>query len=135
MSSRISSNYQALEIESMTPARRVVFLYGFLLGQLNQAKRHLADGDHEARNRNLSKAHAVITELLVSLNREGGGEIAENLSALYAFFLKELLHIDLHMDAVRLDRLLALVSSLHETWSEAERRLEQQPPQSLSADA
>jgi flagellar protein FliS len=120
----------------MTPARRVVFLYGLLLGQLNQAKHNLAAGNHEARNRNLTKASEVVNELLVSLDRAAGGEVAENLAALYAFFLKELLHIDIHRDSIRLNRIIALVSSLHETWSEAEQGLAvQSSPVSISANA
>jgi flagellar protein FliS len=130
------NGYQAIEVDSMSPARSIVFLYGHLLGQLNQAKHHLAERNHEARSRNLNKARDVVNELLVSLNRADGGEIAENLAALYAFFLKELIQIDLHQDAGRLDRLQALVSSLHEAWVEAEKSYEQQvQSQAISANA
>lgn len=131
-----TNGYQAIEVDSMSPARSIVFLYGFIIGQLNQAKHHLVENNPEARSRSLDKAREAVNELLVSLNRTDGGEIAANLASLYAYFLKEILHIDLHQDTVRLDRLHALVSSLHEAWVEAEKSYEQQAPTpTLSANA
>jgi len=130
MAASVPGHYHALEIESMSPAKRIVYLYGFLLGQLNQAQRHIAEGEHEARNKKLMKAQDVVHELLVSLNREEGGEIANNLAAIYGYWLKELLHIDVNDDAARLERLKALVSAMHQTWTEAAESYDRQtaPP-------
>ncbi len=119
MSPRASRRYQTMDIESMRPADRVVFLYTFLLAQLSRVKRAIAAGDVEARNSAGAKAQDVIEELLVSLDRDAGGQVADNLAALYAYFSKELVTIDMNSDELHLHRLISMVTSLREAWSQA----------------
>jgi flagellar protein FliS len=114
-----ASRYRENEVTSMSPSRRVVFLYSHVLANLRQARRFMEQGDIEGRSRVLIKAREVINELLVSLDHEQGGEIAVRLSGLYAWFLLEIDHVERKKDIERLERMTQLVAMLHETWDQA----------------
>jgi flagellar protein FliS len=103
----------------MTPARRVVFLYGQVVASLRQAARRIQDGDVEQRTRLLTKAREILAELLCTLDFELGGEIAPNLATLYMWMMDETVAIDRLKDAQRLERLTQMVSELHGAWEQA----------------
>lgn len=113
-----ATQYLTLDIESMSPARRVVFLYSFILGQLRQAKRNITAEDPDLSNDCFSKAQDAVKELLVALDRDRGGQFADRLASLYAYFFKELLALSVKPSRERLDRLISMVGSLHEAWNE-----------------
>jgi flagellar protein FliS len=72
----------------------------------------------EETGKAILKAQEIITELMVSLDFENGGDIAKNLFALYTWFNKELLEAHVTSDA---GRILAVRNSLDEirkSWTE-----------------
>ncbi len=119
MSLRAAQRYQEMDIRSMSPAHLVVCLYSVLLTRLHRAKLALANDDSEMRNRSIMKAQDVVEELIVALDREAGGALAGNLAALYSYFSTELSTIDMTSDAPRLQRLIDMVTPLHEAWTRA----------------
>ena len=123
-SARVATAYGSLDVLAMSPARRVVFLYTQLMASLTRARRCLAGGDVEGRSETLCRAQAIVQELLVSLNREVGGELGDHLAALYGYFVAEIVAIDSQRDPARLTRLMAMVSPLLEAWERAEREVE-----------
>jgi len=56
-----------------------------------------------------------------SLDREKGGELAQRLAALYAYFGTEILTIGRTLDVGRLTKVMEMASSLHESWVIAAR--------------
>lgn len=127
MSYTAVNRYQQNDIVSMSPARRVVFLYGQALASLRQAARHLEQGEIEARSKCLTRAREILGELLATLDFEAGGSVAKNLAALYAWFIAETLQVDLKQDGPRLQQLITLVADLHGAWSQAADMVSEQP--------
>lgn len=117
--SRAAHRYQAMDIQSMSPPDLIVFLYSTLLAQLHKAKQAMETQEFEARDASMAKALAAIEELIHGLDCEVGGNFADNMAALYAFWCKELVAIDLTSDATRVDRLISMVAPLHKAWSQA----------------
>jgi flagellar protein FliS len=130
---RVATAYGSLDVLAMSPARRVVFLYTQLVASLTRARRCLAAADIEGRSEALCRAQAIVQELLVSLNREVGGDLADHLAALYGYFAAEIIAIDSQRDPARLARLIEMVSPLLEAWERAEREVESQPGQAAGA--
>lgn len=83
--------YQRESVLTESPARLVVRLYDAALRALDLADEAHGAGDPAAATSRLSKAYAVVSELLCAIDREAGGEVAERLSALYTFLLSRLL--------------------------------------------
>ena len=113
------AKYQQNDVFSMSPARRLVFLYGQVVANLRQAGRFLERGEGEARSRALTRARDIMGELLCTLNFQEGGEIAANLASLYLWMMDETLEVDRRRDPKRLERLTAMVAELHAAWEQA----------------
>lgn len=101
---------------SRSPEWLVILLYEHLLSHLRKAKVQMGNGDIEGKGASLEKASSIVVELLATLNTEKGGEVATRLAALYAYFADEILRISLRSDMVSLDKLIAMVADLHESW-------------------
>ena len=108
----------------MTPARRVVLLYGHLLLNLRQAKSALDVGDISDRSTRVAKALDLLNELLFSLDREQGGPLAERLAAIYVYLIGEVARANRERDGARLERVVGLVASLQEAWVTAASAVE-----------
>jgi flagellar protein FliS len=64
------------------------------------------------------KAQNIITEFMVSLDFDKGGEIAQNLFNLYTWFNSELTDANIKHDRQRITVVRNLISELRGTWSE-----------------
>jgi flagellar protein FliS len=113
-----AARYREAEVLSASPAQLVVIVYEHLLINLRRARLQLAAADAEARSESLARARAALTELLVSLDEDKGGELAARLRALYLFFLGELSVLGVKPDAQRLDAIIGLAGELHEAFAQ-----------------
>ena len=114
-----ASNYRDNEILSTPREQLVPLLYRHLVIRLRTAGEQIRDGDIAGKAESLSRATDIVYELLGSLDHDAGGELAERLSALYAYFLSEFREVGRSMDAARLETTLELIDSLHEAWARA----------------
>lgn len=114
-----ADQYREVAVLSASPAQLLTMTYDHLLVSLRRARMAIDSGNVEARCRHVASCQDVIAELLVTLDHERGGEIAGNLSALYTFFLRELMLLGSAPDVTRLDRLTALVQELRDGFAQA----------------
>lgn len=122
-----AARYREAEVLSATPAQLVVIVYEHLLVNLRRARLQLAPADASARSDSLARARAALTELLVSLDEERGGELAVRLRAIYVFFLSELATLGVKPNADRLDAIIKLAGELHESFVHAARSASNTP--------
>jgi flagellar protein FliS len=101
-------------------------LYDEAVKQLNRALELLEldssekkdPGRIEQISKAVMKTEEIITELMVSLDFEQGGDIAKNLFALYNWFNRELLEANIAHDTRRLAAVRDMIAELRGTWSE-----------------
>jgi flagellar protein FliS len=72
----------------------------------------------EQISKSILKTQEIITELMVSLDFEQGGEIAKNLFSLYTWFNQELLAANINQDPQRLSVVRNMLHDLRSAWSE-----------------
>ncbi|MEO6444243.1 MAG: flagellar export chaperone FliS [Gemmatimonadaceae bacterium] len=108
-----ASKYREAEVLSASPARLVVIVFEYLMVNLRRAALLSGSTDVANRSQALERARAALTELLVTLNREHGGDMASHLASLYTFMLAELSVLGVKPDPARLDALTALAAELH----------------------
>jgi flagellar secretion chaperone FliS len=118
MSHPIHQNYRDLEVLNAGPVRLVSILYRAAVDAVRAARRHLAAGAIGERSRQITKAHAIVHELLRSLDREKGGEIARSLNDLYAYMSTRLIEANARQIDAPLADAERLLSTLIEAWSE-----------------
>ena len=114
-----AKTYREAKVLGSTPEQLVVLLYEHLLMTLRRAGVQIQAGDIEGRAASLERASDIVFELLSSLDMEAGGELSSRLAALYAYFIDEIGVIGRSPDGARLDRLIGLIASLHESWATA----------------
>lgn len=120
MSRSARTAYQHMDVFAMSPARRVVFLYTQLVANLRQARAFLEEGKIEERQSRLFKALDIVEILLSALDtEEPRSELTPSLSAIYVYFLRELVEVDIRNDGASLDRLIRMAESLLEAWTGA----------------
>ena len=119
------ARYQEVDVMTMTPPRRLVLVYSHLVLALRQARAAIVAGDIPGRSARVIKALDILNELLFSLDRNAGGKLADDLAALYVHLINELAAVDRRPDAARLDRVIEVAVTLHESWTAAALVVEQ----------
>lgn len=114
-------HYQQAQIETASPTRLVVLLYDGAIRFCSRALEAMQTKDLVAQNTNLIKAQKIVGELMASLNKETGGEVAENLTRVYIYLLEQLVDANLHDRAESAERALILLRELRESWAEVDR--------------
>ena len=130
-------NYLESEILSADPVELVALLYRACLESLGAARRCLYDGDIPGRVRSITKASAILAELTCSLDRENGGEIAENLAELYDYLQRLILDANFKQLDTPLAEAEELLTTLYEGWAACGREIAQEngevPSEALTA--
>ncbi len=110
--------YKETKVRTASQGKLIVMLYDEALKQLDTAisglegrTKHL-DSIHNA----VLKAQDVVTELMVSLDFDRGGEIAKNLFNLYMFFNRQLMEANVRKDTAPIKDVRRLMGDLREAW-------------------
>jgi flagellar protein FliS len=106
-------------VYSENPLNLVVALYQGALDATRQAESALRAGDIPVRTKAINKALSILTELLLSLDMEKGGEIAQNLKRLYNYMQVQLLTAHARQLPEPIVEVTSLLSTLLEGWREA----------------
>ncbi|CNC21458.1 flagellar protein FliS [Yersinia frederiksenii] len=113
--------YQKVGLESgvmnASPHQLIMMLFDGAQSALIRAKILINQGETAAKGAALSKAINIINNgLSAGLDMEKGGELADNLSALYDYMSRRLLHANLHNDEQAIDEVLALLENIADAW-------------------
>lgn len=115
----LAKQYKTNEITTASPEELLILLYEGAIRFLKIAKKAMAEKDIEKTHNNLIKAQRIITEFMLTLDMEVGGEIAENLYRLYEYLHHRLVHANFKKDIAAVDEVLGHLQSLKTTWEQA----------------
>ena len=114
-----TQQYQQNQVLSASPEQILIMLYDGAIRFTRQAIAGVEEEDRLKKLEGTRRAMAIITEFANTLDHEMGGEIAENLDALYAFMTRELTQANLNSDVERYRVVEDLLVGLRSTWVEA----------------
>ena len=118
MDRAVSQKYLAQQIMLASPAKLVAMLYERAITLLRETVQAIEAGDIAQRWEANGKASEVISHLWGTLDREHGGEIAENLNRLYGFMMMRLTMVDVENDAQAAREVIGLLEPLLRSWQE-----------------
>jgi len=99
------------------PHRLIAMLFEGARSAINQALLAMRAGDVPTKVRALDKAISIIGQgLQASLDKQRGGEIAQQLSDLYAYMLGRLAVANATSDAAMLEEVDRLLAPIQEAW-------------------
>ena len=110
--------YKSTEINTANQGKLIVMLYDGAIRFLNISIDHMNPKTYDVVNTNIIKAQDIITELMLSLNMEEGGEIAQNLFNIYAYLKKRLLEANMKKDIAIIQEVIRLMDDLRSAWNE-----------------
>ena len=97
----------------------LLLLYDGAIRFVKLAKDQIEAGNVSAKEVSLSKAYAIISEFINSLDRDRAPDLCENLTQIYEFMLSKLTEANANMDSEPLDLVLGYLTDMRKTWSEA----------------
>ena len=114
--------YRQTRVKTASQGRVIVMLYDEALRQIDTAVTLLDRNSKELDkvNNAVLKAQDVVTELMVSLDMEQGGDIARNLFRLYLYFNDTLRDANFNKDADALRKVRSLLANLRGAWKQIE---------------
>jgi len=107
-------------ILSASPIELVRLLYQQAIASVVDAREHLREGRIRERGAAIRKAHAILAELMISLNPEYAPEMAENLRKLYCYMQERLLEAHMRQIDGPLEETGQLLTTLADAWREEE---------------
>lgn len=84
--------------------------------RLKKAAGCIAHGDINGRSMAITETVSIVSGLQASLDLDQGGNLAENLDALYDYMQRRLFRANADNDAGAVQEVLDLVVTLHQAW-------------------
>lgn len=118
--SRTDLSYRRAAVENASPVGLIVILYDLLINDLRQAIEAIANQDIEARSEAIKHAFLVLQQLEGSLDRENGGEAAQNLSKFYTVMRARIFEAHIKINAEILNEQVTLLLDVRQTWEKVD---------------
>ncbi|GHU96764.1 flagellar protein FliS [Spirochaetia bacterium] len=120
------SAYRETRVKTASQGQLIIMLYDEAVKQLDFGLDLLklnAEGKRDPRRieqigKAVLKTQEIVTELMVSLDFDQGGEIAKNLFSLYSWFSQELLAANISQDTRRILGVRNMMNELRGAWAE-----------------
>ncbi|EQA36124.1 flagellar protein FliS [Leptospira inadai serovar Lyme str. 10] len=114
--------YKSNEISTVSQGRLIVMLYEGAIRFLNVAIENNTPRKYDVVNNNILKAQDIVTELMLALNLEDGGEVANNLLGIYVYVKKRLLEANMRKDSEIMKEIIKYLEDLKNAWDEVEKK-------------
>jgi flagellar secretion chaperone FliS len=104
-------------VVAASPHKLIAMLFDGALVAITNAQQHMAMGKIAEKGKSISKAILIIDSgLRASLDKSAGGDIANNLDALYEYISGRLLQANLNNQPKLLDEAYGLLMELKSAW-------------------
>ncbi|MBI3529276.1 MAG: flagellar export chaperone FliS [Betaproteobacteria bacterium] len=115
-------------VMSASPHGLVLMLFEGAMLAVSASRMHMQIGRTAEKAQAISKAVAIIQDgLMASLDREGGGEIAEKLFTLYEYMVVRLTEANIGNRAEPLEEVGRLLAELNDAWQAIGKNNQTQP--------
>ncbi len=103
-------------IEGASPHRLIQMLMEGALERMHVARILMEEGQLGPKAENITWAISIIDGLRISLDKDLGGEIAQNLEDLYDYMVRRLVEANLKNNTGIVDEVVDLMKQIKEAW-------------------
>ncbi len=108
--------YRDTAVTTQSKGRLIVLLYEGAIKFMKLAVKELEAGDYEKKGQYINRAQDIINELNAVLDRNDGGEIADNLCKLYCFMSNRLSEANVKRDPQMIREVISIMEELNQGW-------------------
>ena len=127
-----ANQYLTQQINGASPERLMFLLLEGAQRFLGQAVAAVRRRDIPTRARMVNRVSSIVEELAIRLNHEEGGELVENLTKVYDWWLKELFEASQKNQPERLEAIERQIADMKLAWAELDRRQSSNPKSTFS---
>ena len=113
-----AQSYRNHAISTQDSGKLIVMLYDGAVKFLDIAQEKLRDGDFESKGIYVGKAQDIVAELNNCLDLESGGELGQNLQALYNFIHRHLSEANAERDPRKIRQCREIMAELRDGWQQ-----------------
>ena len=117
MNKPLDTYKQVKTSQDVSQYRAVQMLLDGAIERVRLARQAQVEGNSEIRGMAVGNTISILGVLQASLDRELGGEIADNLDALYDYMTSPLAGVSIEREASSLDEVEQLLLQLSEAWT------------------
>ena len=115
---KASDQYLVQRVMGASPEQLMAILLEGAQRFLGQAVQAMERRDFPAKAHGLNKASAIVDELVLRLDLEQGGELAQNLLRLYDWWAREIVDAGAKLEADRIERISRQMGDLRQSWEQ-----------------
>ena len=120
-----ANNYVETSVSEATPHKLVDMLYDAAIRHLKVSKVFIEQKNYEKKAFHLNKSLSIINGLKVGVDVQNGGEIAENIYALYDYCYRTVFGASRENSLEKIDEILAIFQGLSEAWKQMPNDIKQ----------
>jgi flagellar protein FliS len=110
--------YQKTQVVTASREKILLMLYEGAIRFTKQARVAMADNKIAEKGKAISRATAILSELMATLDFKVGGQLAQDLENLYIFMIDKLIEANIHNKTECLDDVERLLNTLYSAWKD-----------------
>ena len=110
--------YQSTNVTTAKPDKVLLMLYEGCIKFLRIAKVKMQEKKVAEKGKNISKALAIIAELINTLDHEVGGQLSMDLESLYMFIMDKFIEANINNKIEEIEIAEKLLLTLYEAWGD-----------------
>ena len=118
MNKNRAEQYKKTQINTSSPGKLLLMLYQGAIKFSKLAIQNIEADQIEDSHKNIIKVQNIVLELKSTLDKEKGGQLADQLEKLYDFIYQELLQANLKKDVKYLNNIIPLLEELYTAYKE-----------------
>jgi len=125
MNPKAAQSYLKTKVLTATPEQLQMMLFDAGIRSCEQARIALQNKDYEKSFQSLSKAQAIVNQLLCALNNDVAPDLCKKLRSLYTFAYRRLVDANLNHRIEPLEEAMNVLKYQRETWAMLMQQLAQ----------
>lgn len=117
------AQYQQTQIDTAPPERLLLMLYDGAIRFCHGAIKAMENRDPAAANNYCLKVQNILTELMVTLRMDVGGDLARNLFDLYEYMHGRMVQANVKKDPAIAKEVAGHLKELREAWTQAAKNV------------
>ncbi|MCL5103070.1 MAG: flagellar export chaperone FliS [Armatimonadetes bacterium] len=118
------AQYQQNQILTASPAKLLLMAYDGAIKFSRMAGEKIKENNIDEQNTYISKATAIVVELVSTLKEEVDPVLVARLRSLYAYVIEKLNLANINQDQAALAEAIKILVDLREAWGQAEKNLQ-----------